>query len=170
MQCSDDAVRHLATVKDCAQELISTVQGMVTVAAVDCDEDANKKLCGKYGVKGFPTIKVSLRYTILKYMCCKVEHVLGNADASVCLQAVPLHAYMLCCSYSRLWQRQTPTLARWTRAPQTTKVGQGHLQSPSVGPHVASLVSGQLCRPVSGLSHKTMNRLACPLSSMQALM
>ena len=37
------------------------VQGMVTVAAVDCDEDSNKKLCGKYGVKGFPTIKVNLR-------------------------------------------------------------------------------------------------------------
>ena len=34
------------------------VQGMVTVAAVDCDEEANKKLCSKYGVKGFPTIKV----------------------------------------------------------------------------------------------------------------
>ena len=34
------------------------VQGMVTVAAMDCDEEMNKKLCSKYGVKGFPTIKV----------------------------------------------------------------------------------------------------------------
>ncbi len=34
-------------------------QGMVTVAAIDCDEEANKKLCSKYGVKGFPTIKVN---------------------------------------------------------------------------------------------------------------
>ena len=55
--------------KYCAQELTSMMQGMVTVAAVDCDEDSNKKLCGKYGVKGFPTIKVTLRYTITTYMC-----------------------------------------------------------------------------------------------------
>ena len=54
-----------------AQELISMMQGMVTVAAVDCDEDSNKKLCGKYGVKGFPTIKVNPRYTIITYMCMR---------------------------------------------------------------------------------------------------
>ncbi|CAK0750414.1 hypothetical protein CVIRNUC_001989 [Coccomyxa viridis] len=39
-------------------KVAKNLQGMVTVAAVDCDEDSNKKLCGKYGVKGFPTIKM----------------------------------------------------------------------------------------------------------------
>lgn len=38
--------------------MLNHVQGMVTVAAMDCDEEMNKKLCSKYGVKGFPTIKV----------------------------------------------------------------------------------------------------------------
>ena len=33
-------------------------QGLVTVGAVDCDEEGNKPLCGRYGVQGFPTIKV----------------------------------------------------------------------------------------------------------------
>lgn len=35
------------------------VQGMVNVAAVDCDDASLKSLCGKYGVQGFPTLKVS---------------------------------------------------------------------------------------------------------------
>ncbi len=33
-------------------------QGVVTVGAVDCDSEANKALCAKYQVQGFPTIKV----------------------------------------------------------------------------------------------------------------
>ena len=37
------------------------LQGMVTVAAMDCDEEMNKKLCSQYGVKGFPTIKVDAK-------------------------------------------------------------------------------------------------------------
>jgi Thioredoxin len=36
----------------------STVQGIATVAAVDCDAEANKQLCGRYEIRGFPTIKV----------------------------------------------------------------------------------------------------------------
>lgn len=28
------------------------------VAAIDCDEEANKRTCGEYGVQGFPTIKI----------------------------------------------------------------------------------------------------------------
>ena len=42
----------------CLKVSIHLLQGMVTVAAVDCDDEKNKKMCGKYGVKGFPTIKV----------------------------------------------------------------------------------------------------------------
>ena len=33
-------------------------QGIATVAAVDCDAEANKQLCGRYEIRGFPTIKV----------------------------------------------------------------------------------------------------------------
>ena len=42
----------------CLKVSFHLLQGMVTVAAVDCDDEKNKKMCGKYGVKGFPTIKV----------------------------------------------------------------------------------------------------------------
>ncbi len=38
------------------------LQGMVNVAAVDCDDASLKSLCGKYGVQGFPTLKVSCYY------------------------------------------------------------------------------------------------------------
>lgn len=31
------------------------LQGMATVAAVDCDSDANKALCSQFGVKSFPS-------------------------------------------------------------------------------------------------------------------
>lgn len=36
----------------------NNLKGMVTIAAVDCDVEANKALCGMYEIKGFPTIKV----------------------------------------------------------------------------------------------------------------
>lgn len=32
--------------------------GIVKVAAINCDEDANKAICGKYRVEGFPSLKV----------------------------------------------------------------------------------------------------------------
>lgn len=34
------------------------MQGIATVAAVDCDAEANKQLCGRYEIRGFPTIKI----------------------------------------------------------------------------------------------------------------
>ena len=34
------------------------MQGIATVAAIDCDAEANKQLCGRYEIRGFPTIKV----------------------------------------------------------------------------------------------------------------
>ena len=40
------------------------LEGIVGVGAVDCD--VHKSLCGQYGVRGFPTIKVSF-VTSLKY-------------------------------------------------------------------------------------------------------
>lgn len=31
---------------------------LIPAYAVDCDDDANKRLCSEQGVKGFPTVKV----------------------------------------------------------------------------------------------------------------
>jgi protein disulfide-isomerase A6 len=36
----------------------SNLKGLVKVAAIDCDEEANKPVCGQYGIQGFPTIKL----------------------------------------------------------------------------------------------------------------
>jgi hypothetical protein len=33
-------------------------QGMATVGAVDCDDKANSKLCGRYKISSLPTIKL----------------------------------------------------------------------------------------------------------------
>ena len=59
------------------------MQGMVTVAAIDCDEEANKKLCSKYGVKGFPTIKVDPAFIHL------------HADAASCAESRWFHPDLL---------------------------------------------------------------------------
>ncbi|KAK9845433.1 hypothetical protein WJX81_006361 [Elliptochloris bilobata] len=39
-------------------KVAESILGLVTVGAVDCDEEVNRPLCSRYGVKGFPTIKV----------------------------------------------------------------------------------------------------------------
>ncbi|KAB8606236.1 hypothetical protein FH972_025866 [Carpinus fangiana] len=36
----------------------TSLQGLANVAAVNCDEDANKPFCGSMGVQGFPTLKI----------------------------------------------------------------------------------------------------------------
>lgn len=37
----------------------TSLKGLVNVAAIDCDEETNKRICGEYGVQGFPTIKMA---------------------------------------------------------------------------------------------------------------
>lgn len=37
--------------------MAESLHGIVNVAAVDCDAEANKALCSQYDVKGFPTLK-----------------------------------------------------------------------------------------------------------------
>ncbi len=37
---------------------MGALQGIATVAAVDCDDQSNQPLCGEYNVQGFPTLKV----------------------------------------------------------------------------------------------------------------
>ncbi|RSM00037.1 hypothetical protein CEP52_009385 [Fusarium oligoseptatum] len=34
------------------------LEGLAKVAAIDCDDDANKPFCGSMGVQGFPTLKI----------------------------------------------------------------------------------------------------------------
>ncbi|KAI9304224.1 hypothetical protein BJ944DRAFT_240754 [Cunninghamella echinulata] len=36
----------------------NNLKNFITVAAINCDEDENKPLCGQYGIQGFPTIKL----------------------------------------------------------------------------------------------------------------
>ncbi|KAK9818342.1 hypothetical protein WJX72_010973 [[Myrmecia] bisecta] len=40
------------------QKVAETLQGIVGVSAVDCDDAGNRKLCSEHGVQGFPTIKI----------------------------------------------------------------------------------------------------------------
>lgn len=40
------------------KKVATNLAGIVKVGAVDCDADANKPLCGRYGIQGFPTIKL----------------------------------------------------------------------------------------------------------------
>lgn len=35
----------------------ANLKNLVNFAAVDCDAQANKRLCSEYGIQGFPTIK-----------------------------------------------------------------------------------------------------------------
>ncbi|KAJ1924462.1 hypothetical protein IWQ60_005177 [Tieghemiomyces parasiticus] len=39
-------------------KVAKAVQGIAKVAAIDCDEEANKALCAAYEIKGFPTLKL----------------------------------------------------------------------------------------------------------------
>lgn len=39
-------------------KVATSLKGLVNVAAIDCDDETNKRICGKYDVKGFPTIKM----------------------------------------------------------------------------------------------------------------
>ncbi|KAI8373215.1 uncharacterized protein BYT42DRAFT_62213 [Radiomyces spectabilis] len=36
----------------------NNLKGLATVAAVNCDDEKNRPLCGEYGIQGFPTIKI----------------------------------------------------------------------------------------------------------------
>lgn len=40
------------------QKVAESLQGIATVAAVDCDDTDNQPLCGEYKVQGFPTLKI----------------------------------------------------------------------------------------------------------------
>ena len=48
---------HCKSLAPAFTKVAESLHGIVNVAAVDCDVEANKPLCSQYDVKGFPTIK-----------------------------------------------------------------------------------------------------------------
>ncbi|KAI0169993.1 thioredoxin-domain-containing protein [Hypoxylon sp. FL1284] len=48
---------HCQNLKPAYEKAAKNLDGLAQVAAVNCDDDDNKQLCGMMGVKGFPTLK-----------------------------------------------------------------------------------------------------------------
>ncbi|RFU27684.1 hypothetical protein B7463_g8665, partial [Scytalidium lignicola] len=49
---------HCKNLQPIYEKVAKNLAGLAKVAAVDCDDDANKQLCGSMGVQGFPTLKI----------------------------------------------------------------------------------------------------------------
>ncbi|KAE8148017.1 hypothetical protein BDV25DRAFT_159140 [Aspergillus avenaceus] len=49
---------HCQNLKPAYEKAAKNLDGLAKVAAVNCDDDANKPLCGRMGVQGFPTLKI----------------------------------------------------------------------------------------------------------------
>ncbi|RHZ56918.1 putative disulfide isomerase [Aspergillus thermomutatus] len=49
---------HCKNLKPAYEKAAKNLEGLAKVAAVNCDDDANKPLCGRMGVQGFPTLKI----------------------------------------------------------------------------------------------------------------
>ncbi|KAI1864059.1 uncharacterized protein JN550_009079 [Neoarthrinium moseri] len=50
---------HCQNLKPAYEKAAKNLDGLARVAAINCDEDENKPLCGQFGVQGFPTIKIA---------------------------------------------------------------------------------------------------------------
>lgn len=49
---------HCQNLKPAYEKAARNLAGLAKVAAVNCDDDANKPFCGQMGVQGFPTLKI----------------------------------------------------------------------------------------------------------------
>ncbi|KXX79853.1 Protein disulfide-isomerase MPD1 [Madurella mycetomatis] len=49
---------HCQNLKPAYEKAAKNLEGLAKVAAVNCDDDANKPFCGTMGVQGFPTLKI----------------------------------------------------------------------------------------------------------------
>jgi protein disulfide-isomerase A6 len=49
---------HCQSLAPAFEKAAKKLSGLAKVAAVNCDEEANKPLCGSMGVQGFPTLKI----------------------------------------------------------------------------------------------------------------
>lgn len=52
---------------------LALMQGIATVAVVDCDDKGNQQLCGEYGVQGFPTLKVQPPKQSARTLSCNMQ-------------------------------------------------------------------------------------------------
>ncbi|KAF3924925.1 hypothetical protein ABW21_db0208138 [Orbilia brochopaga] len=48
---------HCKNLKPAYEAAAGNLKGLAQVAAIDCDDDANKPTCQEYGIQGFPTLK-----------------------------------------------------------------------------------------------------------------
>ncbi|OQV09232.1 hypothetical protein CLAIMM_13375 [Cladophialophora immunda] len=49
---------HCQNLKPAYEKAAKNLAGLAKVAAIDCDDDANKPFCGQMGIQGFPTLKL----------------------------------------------------------------------------------------------------------------
>ncbi|OCT46932.1 disulfide isomerase [Cladophialophora carrionii] len=49
---------HCKNLQPAYEKAAKSLAGLAKVAAVDCDDEANKAFCGQMGVQGFPTLKI----------------------------------------------------------------------------------------------------------------
>ncbi|KAL2021399.1 hypothetical protein VTK56DRAFT_7264 [Thermocarpiscus australiensis] len=49
---------HCQNLKPAYEKAAKNLEGLAKVAAVNCDDDANRPFCGSMGVQGFPTLKI----------------------------------------------------------------------------------------------------------------
>ncbi|KAL3481202.1 thioredoxin/protein disulfide isomerase [Aspergillus californicus] len=49
---------HCKNLKPAFEKAAKSLDGLAKVAAVNCDDDANKPFCGQMGIQGFPTLKI----------------------------------------------------------------------------------------------------------------
>ncbi|RDL33324.1 putative protein disulfide isomerase-related protein A [Venustampulla echinocandica] len=49
---------HCKSLQPAYEKAAKSLAGLAKVAAVDCDEELNKPFCQKFGVQGFPTLKI----------------------------------------------------------------------------------------------------------------
>ncbi|RAO69177.1 uncharacterized protein BHQ10_005189 [Talaromyces amestolkiae] len=49
---------HCQNLKPAYEKAAKNLEGLAKVAAVNCDDEENKPLCGQMGVQGFPTLKI----------------------------------------------------------------------------------------------------------------
>ncbi|KAI9835808.1 MAG: hypothetical protein M1837_003595 [Sclerophora amabilis] len=49
---------HCKNLKPAYEKAAKSLAGLAKVAAIDCDDEANKPFCGSMGVQGFPTLKI----------------------------------------------------------------------------------------------------------------
>ncbi|KAF7588632.1 hypothetical protein BBP40_005443 [Aspergillus hancockii] len=77
---------HCQNLKPAYEKAAKNLDGLAQVAAVNCDDEDNKPLCGRMGVQGFPTIKIMTPSK--KPGKPRVEDYRGERSAKAIVQAV----------------------------------------------------------------------------------